>query len=648
MTHAPAPKRRTCSAELDACLQPPPPDGGWGWVVVFASFMIHIVTDGVTYSFGVLYVEFLHYFKEGKGATAWIASILVGVTLCSGPVSSSFVNKYGCRAVTIAGSILGAVCLILSVFAQNVLTLYFTIGLGTGFGFGLIYLPAIVSVTCYFEKYRSLATGIAVCGSGLGTFIFAPLTEHLVAEYGWRGAVLIIAALVLNCVILGALFRPVPDGRPSRSASCGALAPHPCDAATNLLNGSERDLHQPVERDSLVLHRPRSIGHLTVACPKPSHKPHGTGSDVARLALSQPVLLTAAESRFKPTFGSQSLRKSSGIMYRRDIFYRGSVHNIPYHRKRRRSCTWPGRKALGLSPGSITFFKQKLPVVSHPSKRGECHLVRPGSNPGLLHGEESKELIEMNGVKPRQEQSEEEEESGSTTMCGCVPCSKETKDTLTEMLDFSLLQDPVFILFTVSNFCTSVGFNIPYVYLVAQAEERDIPTDKASLLLAVIGIANLVGRIILGYVSDKPWINRLLVYNVCLTICGVATALSALCHDFYSFVVYASVYGFTIGAYVGLTSVILVDLLGLDRLTNAFGLLLLFQGIASFLGPPIAGWLYDALRSYNPGFYVAGVTIAASGIMLFFIPALQRHLMKRKTSEKGGLHQNGSAAFSAA
>lgn len=68
-----------------------------------------------------------------------------------------------------------------------------------------------------------------------------------------------------------------------------------------------------------------------------------------------------------------------------------------------------------------------------------------------------------------------------------------------------------------------------------------------------------------------------------------ATAFSALCYDYYSFVIYGSVFGFTIGAYVGLTSVILVDLLGLDRLTNAFGLLLLFQGIASFLGPPIAG-----------------------------------------------------------
>jgi len=68
-----------------------------------------------------------------------------------------------------------------------------------------------------------------------------------------------------------------------------------------------------------------------------------------------------------------------------------------------------------------------------------------------------------------------------------------------------------------------------------------------------------------------------------------ATALSALSYNFFWFAVYGSVFGFTIGAYVGLTSVILVDLLGLEKLTNAFGILLLFQGIAALIGPPIAG-----------------------------------------------------------
>ena len=51
--------------------------------------------------------------------------------------------------------------------------------LSTGFGFGMMYLPAIVSVGYYFEKKRAFATGLAVCGSGVGTFILPPLIEFL-------------------------------------------------------------------------------------------------------------------------------------------------------------------------------------------------------------------------------------------------------------------------------------------------------------------------------------------------------------------------------------------------------------------------------------------------------------------------------------
>ena len=41
-----------------------------------------------------------------------------------------------------------------------------------GVGFGLVFLPAIVIVGQYFAEKRALATGIAVCGSGIGTAIF--------------------------------------------------------------------------------------------------------------------------------------------------------------------------------------------------------------------------------------------------------------------------------------------------------------------------------------------------------------------------------------------------------------------------------------------------------------------------------------------
>ena len=139
----------------------------------------------------------------------------------------------------------------------------------------------------------------------------------------------------------------------------------------------------------------------------------------------------------------------------------------------------------------------------------------------------------------------------------------------------------------------SIGFYIPYVYLAAYAEAMQMTKIEGSQLIAIIGIANLVGRVILGYIADKPWVNRLLIYNVCLTIAGTATSFAVICTSFWSLAFYGAVFGFTIGAYVGLTSVILVDLLGIESLTNAFGLLLVFQGVASFIGSPLGGDDYN-------------------------------------------------------
>lgn len=72
----------------------------------------------------------------------------------------------------------------------------------SGIGFGLVYVPAVITTGFYFERWRSLATGIAVCGSGIGTIVIAPLTAYIIDNYGWRNAVLIQAgkiALLLFC-----------------------------------------------------------------------------------------------------------------------------------------------------------------------------------------------------------------------------------------------------------------------------------------------------------------------------------------------------------------------------------------------------------------------------------------------------------------
>ena len=61
-----------------------PPDGGWGWVVVFASFVCASVVDGVCNSFGIFLPHFMTYFGESRAKTSLAGSFMAGGFLSTG------------------------------------------------------------------------------------------------------------------------------------------------------------------------------------------------------------------------------------------------------------------------------------------------------------------------------------------------------------------------------------------------------------------------------------------------------------------------------------------------------------------------------------------------------------------------------------
>ncbi|GIX80701.1 monocarboxylate transporter 12 [Caerostris extrusa] len=468
-------------------MMPEPPDGGWGWVVVFCSFMIHVIVDGVTYTFGIFYLEFLRYFGESKGATAWVASIMVGTTFCVGPLASGLTNQFGCRTVTIVGSILAAFGLVVSILAPNITFLYFSIGLCTGTGFGLIYLPAIVCVTCYFEKKRAFATGIAVCGSGIGTSILAPLIEFLVKELGWRGAMLVTAGLVLSCTFFGAFFRPLQK-KPQvvRRMTNGSIASNPTSPAIHefrkgsLPNGTIGTNGEirlaPLNVENLKMHSSSLLGINNHCKNSPLHE--------IRNAASMTLSVGTTSSR------RSSLHLRGGPLARKDIFYSGNI---------------PQQDASNLYSYDVQVDDTEQKVVDTSIKSRIANFLCP---PVMI-------------------------------------------EAFREMMNFALMRNVIFLMFGFSNFFTNIGFNVPYVYTKDRAIDLKIANENyASFLLSVIGIANTVGRVVLGYLSDRSFINRLWLYNGSLALCGFATAFSSFCLTYDWMAVYAAVFGATSGAYV--------------------------------------------------------------------------------------------------
>lgn len=97
-----------------------PPDGGWGWVVVAASFGCNMVVDGIIFSFGIFLPHIVDTFGVSKAHVALVGSLMSGFYLMAGPFVSALANRYGFRTVAVAGSVLGCSAMMLSYFATSV------------------------------------------------------------------------------------------------------------------------------------------------------------------------------------------------------------------------------------------------------------------------------------------------------------------------------------------------------------------------------------------------------------------------------------------------------------------------------------------------------------------------------------------------
>jgi len=179
------------------------------------------ISYGIIYSFSVFFKPIAAQFEWDRATVASIYSLAM---MFRGAVSVPIgwlADRYGpmkvfgfCGAMIVAG-------LVLTSRVTKLWQFYLTYDLVLSFGLCGAYAIGSAVTSRWFQRKRGMALGIVAAGSGLGTLVLVPLSQHLIEVSSWSRAYAMIGT-VAGCITIATAFllKPAPPmAPPSRKAA---------------------------------------------------------------------------------------------------------------------------------------------------------------------------------------------------------------------------------------------------------------------------------------------------------------------------------------------------------------------------------------------------------------------------------------------
>nr|XP_020460073.1 monocarboxylate transporter 9 [Monopterus albus]XP_020460080.1 monocarboxylate transporter 9 [Monopterus albus] len=191
---------------------------------------------------------------------------------------------------------------------------------------------------------------------------------------------------------------------------------------------------------------------------------------------------------------------------------------------------------------------------------------------------------------------------------------------------YEILQDQAMVAFCIAIFLFSLGAFPPVLFIEDVAQSEGLVEEVSVIPLVSIGaIATCVGKLVLGILVDIRWMNSIYLYAFTMFAGGVALFFIPITKSYVGLQILSAILGFFSGNW-SLTSYITTKIVGLDRLTQAHGILMFFGGFGIMLGPPVVGWFFDWTQSYDMAFYFSGGCVVLGAFLLFLLtfPCLSR------------------------
>ncbi len=162
------------------------------------------------------------------------------------------------------------------------------------------------------------------------------------------------------------------------------------------------------------------------------------------------------------------------------------------------------------------------------------------------------------------------------------------------------------------------GFQVVFVatHLPAYLLDKGMTVEVGMAALALIGLANIPGSFLAGWLGDR-YSRKSLLARIYLARAAIIAAFLGLPLTEWTVYLFAVALGLVWLGTVPLTSGIVARIFGVQYLSMLFGIVYLCHQIGAFLGGWLGGYVYDTTGAYGPVWAIAAVlSVLAAAVNL--------------------------------
>lgn len=217
--------------------------------------------------------------------------------------------------------------------------------------------------------------------------------------------------------------------------------------------------------------------------------------------------------------------------------------------------------------------------------------------------------------------------------CGCKKRSKEddSKKEPSKYFDVNLLKDPIYLVILISNCTCAISYTNFIILVPSYAKECGFDKSLGAYLLSIISALDLVGRIGGSALSDLVSTPKRYFFIFGLLLSGISLSLIPLVSSYSAISAFCSIFGLASGINVGVTALVMTEMLGTERLMSSYGISLFVNGILQLIGPPICGFWFEYTKSYKSLFVTLGFVLIFGAALWGFVPLIHR---RRRMAQK--------------